>query len=150
MGEIDVENFTKNFRSIRKARGFTQESLAEKINTTHATVNRWESGQHKPNFTDFYKLMQALEVSFEELAGVKEMPSARQPTPEEAMNTIASHLGMEIRIVRPFGSKTDIPPKILSRLSSFSPGDKVWELIEGVINGLEKSNGNGKKKSQRA
>jgi transcriptional regulator with XRE-family HTH domain len=81
--EIDPDSFCKNFKRLRIEQGYTQETLAEKINSTHATINRWESGKNKPNYLDFYKLMAALDVTFEELSGLNALPEKHIPTPEE-------------------------------------------------------------------
>jgi transcriptional regulator with XRE-family HTH domain len=85
VNNLDPNLFCKNFLRLRRLRGFTQESLAEAIGSTHATINRWESGKSKPNYLDFYKLMIALEVSFEGLSGVVELPEdfvlIKEPTP---------------------------------------------------------------------
>jgi transcriptional regulator with XRE-family HTH domain len=151
MSELSVENFTANLKRLRSQHGLTQESLAERIDSTSATVNRWESGKHQPGYMEFFKLMRAFNVSFEELSGAPlQGDKIRSATPEEALSVLAGELGMEIKIVRPYGSKTTIPPKIISKLSHFSSTDKVWGLIEGVLNGLEKVNGGSKRKTQRA
>ena len=41
----DVPSLVK---SIRAARGLTQEALAREVGVTFSTVNSWENGRHRP------------------------------------------------------------------------------------------------------
>ena len=41
-------NIPELVRSLRTARGLTQEQLARELNVTFATVNSWENGRHRP------------------------------------------------------------------------------------------------------
>lgn len=99
MMHLESELFCKNFKKLRLSRGFTQESLAEAIDSTHATINRWESGKAKPNYLDFYKLMIAMGVSFEELSGAAPLEIKEQvmPSLEDAFKVVASSLGYDIK-----------------------------------------------------
>lgn len=142
MNEIELKEFCKNFKELRVKRGFTHESLAEKINTTHATISRWESGQHKPNFADFFKLMQALEVTFEQLAGVEPIsfPEKKKPSAEEALEAIASDLGMEIRVTKHsemMPLRTILPDDVAKKVIRFSKHKSFLDSIRGVVEGFE-------------
>ena len=35
-------------RAVRRARGLTQENLAQELGVTFSTVNGWENGRHQP------------------------------------------------------------------------------------------------------
>lgn len=101
MVDINPEIFSTNLRDARLKRGFTQESLAEAIDSTHATLNRWENGVSKPNFVDFYKLMRALGLSFEELSGLEHMPQMepiKKPSLQEALEVVAEKTGITIKL----------------------------------------------------
>lgn len=60
--DTGVKNKTENFiRDIRKQKGWTQEELAERVNTTAATVQRHESGLRKLTQEWLYRYAAALE-----------------------------------------------------------------------------------------
>ena len=42
-------NLGENLKKARKAAGVTQKELAEQLNISVATVNRWENGRTEPN-----------------------------------------------------------------------------------------------------
>jgi DNA (cytosine-5)-methyltransferase 1 len=65
-------------RSIRAARGLTQEGLARTLGVSFATVNGWENGRHKP--------IPSLEKRLVELAGEE---AARSYLPAEAPPAVA-------------------------------------------------------------
>src|SRR5688500_1365047 len=52
-------------RSIRVARGLTQEGLARELGVSFATINGWENGRHQP--------MPALQKKLVELAGQRSL-----------------------------------------------------------------------------
>ena len=43
----------EDIKRLRLAKGWTQEELAHRMGVTFSTINRWESGKHKP-----YKLLE--------------------------------------------------------------------------------------------
>lgn len=142
MIELKTEDFTKNLKRLRQERGFTQESLAEKLEMTHSTVNRWESGKNAPGYKDFFKLMQAFNVSFEELAGANpSKTNTGKPTVEEALNAIAVELGMEIKITKPSimdaPLRSVMPEDLAKKLSSYGKMDRVWDAVRGILDGKE-------------
>lgn len=52
---------------IRKARGLTQEALAEKVGITQAVVSRYESGDRFPKLTIAAKIAEALGCKVDDL-----------------------------------------------------------------------------------
>lgn len=150
MRELSTEKFTKTLKRLRIAHGLTQEALAEKIEANASTVNRWESGVNAPGYKEFYKLMRAFNVSFEELSGAAPLSETqkRKATPEEALSVIAHELGIEMRIVHPYNPVGNIPKDISSKISRYKTDDKVWDLVRGVLNGIEKVDGSLSKEEQ--
>lgn len=61
------ENFGKNLRKYRKMQGFTQETLSEAIDTIPETVSRFESGKRFPTPDKLEKIVQVLNLSFDDL-----------------------------------------------------------------------------------
>ena len=62
-----LATFGKRVAEVRKARGLTQESLAEKANVTALTVSYIEQGRHWPRIGTLHKLAKSLDVSVMEL-----------------------------------------------------------------------------------
>lgn len=48
--------FSDNLKTIRKAKGYTQEELAIKVNVVRQTVSKWEKGLSVPDADLFYIL----------------------------------------------------------------------------------------------
>ena len=61
--------FGDNLKTIRKAKGFTQEELAIKINVVRQTVSKWEKGLSVPDVDILNRIADVLEVSVSELLG---------------------------------------------------------------------------------
>lgn len=104
MKEINNEDFTKNLKKLRMRLGISQESLAEILDTTHSTINRWESGQHSPNYKDFYKLMKIFKVSYEELVGIQNLSESLNVVPvslKEALDVLTRETGIVIKLPKP-------------------------------------------------
>ena len=58
-----------NIHTLRKAKGFSQEILAEKVNVTRQTISNWELGETSPNPEQLILLSGALDKSIDELVG---------------------------------------------------------------------------------
>ena len=78
--------FSDNLKRIRKERGFTQESLAIKLNVVRQTVSKWEKGLSVPDAVMLQRLAEVLEVSVSQLLG------AEIPEGESERNEIAEML----------------------------------------------------------
>lgn len=62
-------NFHENFFKYRKAKGFTQEEMAEKMEVSRQSVSKWENGEAIPDLSKVIKIAELLEVSVDELCG---------------------------------------------------------------------------------
>jgi transcriptional regulator with XRE-family HTH domain len=60
-------------RSLRAARGLTQEQLAREVGVTFSTVNCWEPGKHRPIPSLASRL-----IALAQEAGVAPVPVARR------------------------------------------------------------------------
>ena len=58
-------------KKYRKLRGYSQEFLAEKIDRTREHINRIENGKETVGLNTFIRIAFTLDVSLEELAGLK-------------------------------------------------------------------------------
>lgn len=64
-------------KEIRTARGFKQREIAQSLNTSCASVSRWENGIHEPrDDATLIKLSELLSVSVDQLLGRENPTSA--------------------------------------------------------------------------
>lgn len=59
-------SFGKKLKELRKAKGFTQQALAEKADMDEKHLCRIENGKYFPSYTTLNKLLNALGVTVEE------------------------------------------------------------------------------------
>lgn len=52
-------NFSRNFVALRRMKGYTQESLAEKCGVSRQAITKWENGSSLP---DMYRLVELSEI----------------------------------------------------------------------------------------
>jgi transcriptional regulator with XRE-family HTH domain len=130
--------FSKNFKRIRIERGFTQETLAEAIDSTHATINRWENGKNKPDFEDFMRLTDALGVTPEVLSGKAPTAKSYEKTINlsEALATLANSTGIILKL--PTGLEA-IPSDVIKMAAQFENDQKTWDSVRGVLKQAQKS-----------
>lgn len=76
--------FEERLVQLRKARGMSQEELAEKVGVSRQAVSKWETGDAQPDYMKLMALADALEVSLDDLCG-REPVSA--PVKQESSDT---------------------------------------------------------------
>ncbi|MDE6911631.1 MAG: ATP-binding cassette domain-containing protein [Lachnospiraceae bacterium] len=84
----------------RKAKGWTQSQLAEKLGITDKAVSKWETGRSMPDLSLFMPLCTLLEITLNELfAGecISEQ-NLKEKADEVLMSVIASWLGQEKQV----------------------------------------------------
>ena len=74
-GNVDMSDFSERLKAFRKSRGLTQTRLAELLVVDPRVYNRWERGSATPQLDTVVKIANLLQVSLDELAGVKEPSS---------------------------------------------------------------------------
>lgn len=57
-------NLSEKIKIVRKARGYSQEELGDKVGVSRQTVSDWEKGKFEPTLESIRCLAQVLEVSF--------------------------------------------------------------------------------------
>lgn len=62
---------SENLKKLRKAKGFSQEELAIRLNVVRQTVSKWEKGLSVPDADMLLKIAENLEVSVSELLGAE-------------------------------------------------------------------------------
>ena len=89
---MDFEKIIKeNLRTIIRQRGVTQAWLAEKAETTEATVSRYLTGIHSPRIELIARMAMALNVSVDYLLGLSESSIPNQPPTPEMRAIISSY-----------------------------------------------------------
>ena len=101
--------FSENLKTVRKAKGYTQEELAIKVNVVRQTVSKWEKGLSVPDADVLSHIAEVLEVSVSELLGA----DIKQ---EDSKNEVAEQL-----------AKISEQLAIKNRRSK-----KIWRII-GII-----------------
>jgi len=75
-----MADFSTRLRDIVEAKGVTQAWLAEKADTTEATISRYMAGVHKPNLDIVARIAQALNVSVDYILDLSLSPAPyREP-----------------------------------------------------------------------
>lgn len=75
----DKSTFATRLKSICGERGLSQRDLAERLNTTEATISRYVSGFRTPNVETAIEIARILNVSLDSLMGVSTPDSIPQP-----------------------------------------------------------------------
>ena len=78
MFEIDKKTFGIFLAEQRKAKGFTQRELAEKLFISDKAVSKWERGLSMPDISLLVPLAELLDVSVTELLEGKRMDQASE------------------------------------------------------------------------
>ena len=66
---MDSKKIGRNIAALRKANGFTQEVLAEKLGISSQAVSKWETEQAMPDVATLPQLARLLNVSIDKLLG---------------------------------------------------------------------------------
>ncbi len=70
-----TETFGARFARLRKAKGLTQEQIAEKVNISYQSVSKWENDITSPDISLLVTLSEILGVSLDELMGRDTKPT---------------------------------------------------------------------------
>lgn len=80
----DKATFAKQLRLLKDQRGFSQKEIADRLDTTEATISRYFSGDRTPNIETAVELASLLNVSMDTLCGI-EPPAVERQAPEIAI-----------------------------------------------------------------
>ena len=136
MDQIKIGTFLKE---LRKAKGLTQEQLAEKLNVSSRTVSRWETGSNMPDISMLVQIADFYDVSIPEIIyGERKSENMDQETRETAVamaeysqNTAKIEKQKVIGILMSaFGVFI-----IVSALSTF-PSDSSWGSIYSLFGSI--------------
>lgn len=102
--------FSENLKTMRKAKGYTQEELAIKLNVVRQTVSKWEKGLSVPDADVLSKIADVLDTEVSVLLG-------GTVTDEDDKDAIAEQL-----------AKISEQMAIKNRRSK-----KIWKIIVAIL-----------------
>lgn len=89
--------FSENLKAMRKAKGYTQEELAIKLNVTRQTISKWEKGLSVPDVDFLFKIADVLETNVGTLLGGAIMDEVNNDTVAEQLAKISEQLAIKNR-----------------------------------------------------
>ncbi len=89
--------FSENLKAMRKAKGYTQEELAIKLNVTRQTISKWEKGLSVPDVDFLFKIADVLETNVGTLLGGAIMDEVNKDTVAEQLAKISEQLAIKNR-----------------------------------------------------
>ena len=63
--------FSENLKSLRTAKGISQEQMGEQLNVSLKTVSHWETGYSEPSMAQLVQLADYFDISLDDLVGRK-------------------------------------------------------------------------------
>ena len=88
---------SENLKAMRKAKGYTQEELAIKLNVTRQTISKWEKGLSVPDVDFLFKIADVLETNVGTLLGGAIMDEVNKDTVAEQLAKISEQLAIKNR-----------------------------------------------------
>ncbi len=86
-------------QKLRRRRGWIREELAERLGVPLHNLAKWEVGAHAPPLNDLLKLLEVLEVTFEELVLGHRNPAPAIPPGQR--NELAMCINRLVQAARP-------------------------------------------------
>lgn len=66
-GDYAGMDFPSNLKRLRISAGLTQAALAEKLEVSQPSIQRWENGKREPSYADLFAIADALKLPVGEL-----------------------------------------------------------------------------------
>lgn len=92
MNQIKIGEFLKE---LRKAKGLTQEQLAEQFNVSRRSVSRWETGNNLPDLSILIELADYYEIDLRELLDGERKSEKMNKEMEETVLQVADYSNEE-------------------------------------------------------
>ena len=105
--------FADNLKTLRRARGLSQEELAGRLHVTRQTISKWENALSVPDAELLLRLAEELEVPVSRLLGG---PVEEEPAPDQ----VAAHLAELNRLLAERNRRSR----------------RIWRVVAGVLIGL--------------
>ena len=105
--------FADNLKTLRRARGLSQEELAGRLHVTRQTISKWENALSVPDAELLLRLAEELEAPVSRLLGG---PVEDEPAPDQ----VAAHLAELNRLLAERNRRSR----------------RIWRVVAGVLIGL--------------
>ena len=105
--------FADNLKTLRRARGLSQEELAGRLHVTRQTISKWENALSVPDAELLLRLAEELEVPVSRLLGG---PVEEEPAPDQ----VAARLAELNRLLAERNRRSR----------------RIWRVVAGVLIGL--------------
>ena len=96
----EMNMFNENLKAMRKAKGYTQEELAIKLNVVRQTVSKWEKGLSVPDADILEKIADVLETTVSTLLGQTVTDETDKNAIAEQLAKISEQLAIKNRLSR--------------------------------------------------
>ena len=87
--------FHENLKTMRKAKGYTQEKLAIKLNVVRQTVSKWEKGLSVPDADVHCKIADVLDTDVSTLLGEEIVEETDKSAVAQQLAKISEQLAMK-------------------------------------------------------
>lgn len=87
--------FHENLKTMRKAKGYTQEELAIKLNVVRQTVSKWEKGLSVPDADVLCKIADVLDTDVSTLLGGEIVEETDKSAVAQQLDKISEQLAMK-------------------------------------------------------
>lgn len=87
--------FHENLKTMRKAKGYTQEELAIKLNVVRQTVSKWEKGLSVPDTDVLCKIADVLDMDVSTLLGEEIVEETDKSAVAQQLAKISEQLAMK-------------------------------------------------------
>ena len=87
--------FHENLKTMRKAKGYTQEELAIKLNVVRQTVSKWEKGLSVPDADVLCKIADVLDTDVSTLLGEEIVEETDKSEVAQQLAKISEQLAMK-------------------------------------------------------
>ena len=105
--------FADNLKTLRRARGLSQEELAGRLHVTRQTISKWENALSVPDAELLLRLAEELEAPVSRLLGG---PVEDEPAPDQ----VAAHLAELNRLLAERNRRSR----------------RIWRVVAGVLIGI--------------
>lgn len=105
--------FAENLRTLRRARGLSQEELAGRLHVTRQTISKWENALSVPDAELLLRLAEELETPVSRLLGG---PVEEEPAPDQ----VAARLAELNRLLAERNRRSR----------------RIWRTVAGVLIGI--------------